>query len=89
MDRWRKIEKNKKYLKIFCFEKFLHIKYERVINKNSKNLLCKLHNKVFLVFRTHINTKCSALTRAGISDAAAAAKTAAKLRPHKGGYIDF
>lgn len=69
IDRWRKIEKNKKiFKKIFCFEKFLHIKYENVINKNSKNLLCKSYNKVFLVFKTRINTKCSALTRAGMSE---------------------
>lgn len=88
IDRWRKIEKNKKiFKKIFCFEKFLHIKYENVINKNSKNLLCKSYNKVFLVFKTRINTKCSALTRAGMSRIFVVKPGVCWFRPHKGGYV--
>ena len=83
-----KNRKNKKiFKKIFCFEKFLHIKYEKVINKNSKNLLCKLYNKVFLVFKTRINIKCSALTGAGISLERLLCIVFWKFRPHRGGYI--
>ena len=48
-----------------------------------------MHNDVFEMAENRVNTECSALTRAGISDLQGVSYAAVMFRPHKGGYIEL